>query len=501
MGPGWCGRLLRVSSEAVAGGRLPLALASQFKHAISSVRWSMKRPASWSSSKCVKNAASTAAWLSRSWAFQLLGGHDGEVRVLLTDGSGLTSRQVATHLRAVGHEVEVLSPDRLALTRFTRHVRRLHAVPAYGNDPLGWLDAALAVFRDGGFQVLYPTQEQVAVLAASAQRLAAERVATAVPAFDSLVKVQDKLSAYATLAESGLPQPDATVCDGAGLAGWRRLPVFVKAPIGTATAGVRYVTTPAELKSLVTEWEAENLFADGGVLIQSPVAGQLVMVQTLFCKGRLVAFHANLRVREGARGGASHKQSIDLPEVREHLEVLGDHLVWHGALSVDAILTDDGPSYIDINPRLVEPGNAWRAGVDLVGPMLDLATGVEPRKQPVGTPGVLTHQLLLAILGAAQHQHTRRAVLAELVDALGHRGAYHDSTEELTPLKHDLPAAAPLVIAACATLAWPATWRWFSSSAVTNYALTNTGWQKILAYHAAQIDTQNDEPVHRTQRP
>src|SRR6516162_5914326 len=89
MGPGWCGRLLRVSSEAVAGGRLPLALASQFKHAISSVRWSMKRPASWSSSKCVKNAASTAAWLSRSWAFQLLGGHDGEVRVLLTDGSGL----------------------------------------------------------------------------------------------------------------------------------------------------------------------------------------------------------------------------------------------------------------------------------------------------------------------------------------------------------------------------------------------------------------------------
>ena len=55
MGPGWCGRLLRVSSEAVAGGRLPLALASQFKHAISSVRWSMKRPASWSSSKCIKS--------------------------------------------------------------------------------------------------------------------------------------------------------------------------------------------------------------------------------------------------------------------------------------------------------------------------------------------------------------------------------------------------------------------------------------------------------------
>jgi biotin carboxylase len=423
------------------------------------------------------------------------------VRVLLTDGSGLTSRQVATHLSVIGHEVEALSPDRLALTRFTRHVRRVHAVPPYGIDPFAWLDAALGQFREGGFDVLYPTQEQVAVLAASAQRLAAEGVASAVPTFDSLVKVQDKLSAHATLTELRLPQPDATICDAAGLAGWQRLPVFVKAPIGTATAGVRYVTARDELKSLAAEWEAEDLFADAGVLIQSPVAGELVMVQAVFCHGRLVASHANLRVREGARGGASHKQSIDLPEVRQHLEALGEHLVWHGALSLDAILTDDGPSYIDVNPRLVEPGNAWRAGVDLVGPMLDLATGVEPRNQPRGTPGVSTHQLLLAILGAAQHQQARRAVLAELVDALAHRGEYHDSTEELTPLRHDLPAAAPLVIAASATLAWPATWRWFSSSAVTNYALTNPGWRKILAYHAAQTGTQNDKPARRTQRP
>ncbi len=38
------------------------------------------------------------------------------VRVLLTDGSGLTARQVATELSLAGHRVEVLTPDPLALT-------------------------------------------------------------------------------------------------------------------------------------------------------------------------------------------------------------------------------------------------------------------------------------------------------------------------------------------------------------------------------------------------
>lgn len=79
------------------------------------------------------------------------------MRVLLSDGSGLTSRQVATQLAAGGHEVHLVSPDPLCLARFTRHVRRVHAVPPYGRNPFGWLEATLAVLR-GGFDALVPTQ-------------------------------------------------------------------------------------------------------------------------------------------------------------------------------------------------------------------------------------------------------------------------------------------------------------------------------------------------------
>ena len=81
--------------------------------------------------------------------------------VLLTEASGLTSRQVATRLGELGHEVELLSPTALCLSRFTRYVRRVHRVPAFGRDPFAWLDAAVSVASARGVDVLFPTQEQV----------------------------------------------------------------------------------------------------------------------------------------------------------------------------------------------------------------------------------------------------------------------------------------------------------------------------------------------------
>ena len=91
------------------------------------------------------------------------------IRVLLTDGSGLTARQVATQLSTNGHLVEVLSPDPLALTRSP--VMSTKSTGYRRSGPILSLLArrSLTVYRSGGFDLLFPTQEQVAVLSASAQ--------------------------------------------------------------------------------------------------------------------------------------------------------------------------------------------------------------------------------------------------------------------------------------------------------------------------------------------
>jgi biotin carboxylase len=419
------------------------------------------------------------------------------MRILLSDGAGLTARQCATLLSLAGHEVEAVCAESLCLCRFTRHVAAVHRVPPCGIDPFGWLDATLEVAARRGAEVLLPVQEQAAVIALAQDRIRAAGLATAVPAFSVLARVQDKISAFRTLARLGLPQPPAYVADSAGpLTG--PFPAFVKTPIGTASAGVFRVSTEAEARALAARCGREGVFASGGLLVQQPATGALVMVQAVFAHGSLTAFHACGQVRQGAGGGSSHKRALRIPEARRAMESLGNGLGWHGALSADMILTPQGPVFIDVNPRLVEPVNAFCSGVDLVGALLSAATGRDVRiaRSPRGWDAAATHQLLLAVLAAARDRG-RRGVLAELRAAATRRGDYQESIEELTPPRGDPAAVLPVAVAAAATLARPGAWRSFTGGSVAAYALTPSAWRQLMAAASGAAATAADAPERR----
>ena len=312
------------------------------------------------------------------------------MRVLLSDGSGLTARQCATLLARAGHEVGVLVPAGLALTAMTGAVRHRHPVPVFGPDPLGWARAALAVLDTGYYDVLLPTQEQVAVLSLIADEVAARGVATAVPPFAALRRVFRQARRRALLTELGLPRPPATIARTPDELRAAALPAYLKAPVATASTGVRLVCSPAELPAAAEVMVELDAYRLGGVLVQRPVPGPLLMVQAVFAAGELLALHANRRDRTGSGGGASHKTSVDPAPVRPAMELVGAHLGWHGALSCDVIDGPDGPVIIDVNPRLVEPGNAAAAGLDLVGALLEVAAG-QPRPAAPGPPGRAHH--------------------------------------------------------------------------------------------------------------
>jgi predicted ATP-grasp superfamily ATP-dependent carboligase len=407
------------------------------------------------------------------------------VRILLTEGAGLTSRQVATRLDRLGHDVSAAVSDPLCLARFTRHVRTLHRVPDFGPAPLVWFDRLLDVASRSHIDVIFPTQEQVTVLSHQLPRLLQAGLVTAVPPFASLEQVQDKLSALRTLARLGVPQPHTVVVqDPSGAAGWNSFPAYVKAPVGTGSAGVRRVTDAAGLADAVRHFMAAGALTDGGVLVQEALIGTFVMAQCIFDTGSLVAFHANERVQEGANGSAAAKASIDAPGLRAELARLGQALDWHGALSVDAIVVDAQAHVIDVNPRLVEPGNALAAGTDMVSALLAVATGTGTSgttavTSPPSRVGVCTHQFLMALLGAAQRTGRRRCVLAEIVQRLRRRGVYARSAEELLPWRGDRRTVILPVAAALATLIRPSMWRSFTDGAVSRYALTAHGWRQL----------------------
>ena len=148
-------------------------------------------------------------------------------------------------------------------------------------------------------------------------------------------------------------------------------------------------------------------------------------------------------------------------------------------------LTAEGPRFIDINPRLVEPANAFVSGVDLTGALVEVARSGTAARQPPGNPGARTHQALLAILGVAADSGRRRDILRELLQALTRSGPYRHGIEELTPVRWpgtgvDPVTAIPAVAATLATLIRPAAWRHFAAGATSAYSLSPAAWQALL---------------------
>ena len=96
------------------------------------------------------------------------------------------------------------------------------------------------------------------------------------------------------------------------LAKIERYPVFLKQPVSTASSGVRRARSEAELRNAARDFGLGRQ----KLIAQEAASGRLAMIQALADDGRLVAFHANIRIREGAGGGASVKESFRCPRWR-----------------------------------------------------------------------------------------------------------------------------------------------------------------------------------------
>lgn len=206
---------------------------------------------------------------------------------------------------------------------------------------------------------------------------------------------------------------------------------------------------------------------------QAPAAGEYGQVQALFQHGRLVAAHTSVAIGAGAGGSAAARLSVDHPAAREYVTRLGEHLRWHGGLTLDYFHVGGQPQFIECNPRTVEPGNAARAGIDL--PALTIALsrdGPLPGRPVTGRPGVRTRGALALAIGAAERYRSRAAVLGVLGKCALRRGETGRAAEVLTPIVRDPPSALPLGAATILLLANPHRATTISSGAVSSYSIS-----------------------------
>jgi len=379
------------------------------------------------------------------------------LRILVPEGSSTSAREAITILGLAGHHVEVCDPSPWCLARYSRFVRKFHRCPGLRRDPAGFLAFIERLIAAGRFDVLLPTHEQGFLFARLRERFEG-RIAVALPPFENYRTAHSKAGFSRLLARLDLPQPPTRILRSQSEPrGMVRFPAVVKTSVGTASRGIRFVHNESELASALQEMDASGAFTDE-VLVQDMIAGTTEKAQSVFCRGRLVGFHAYRQVAPGVGGGEAIKESVSRPVVRAYLEKLGAALDWHGALSVDAIMPDDGsaPLLIDCNPRLVEPFNALAAGTDLVAQLVRVSLGESPAALPEGRAGVLTHLGMQALLGLASRGGSRRDLVREFRRLLDHGGPYAASTEELTPVLHDGLGAVPLLMTFALLLASPA---------------------------------------------
>ncbi|QPF84663.1 hypothetical protein IC762_34590 [Bradyrhizobium genosp. L] len=378
------------------------------------------------------------------------------LRVLLPEGSSTSGREAVTILGMAGHHVEVCDPSRWCLARYSRFVRKFHHCPGLRSDPFGFLRFVERLLAAQHFDVLLPTHEQGFLFARAAARLM-PRAGLALPDFAAYRTVHGKAGFSRLLDRLGLPQPPTRIVGSADeLREAIRFPSVVKTSIGTASRGIWFVRDTGDLNRALYDLESAGDFA-GEVLVQDLITGTVEKAQSVFCRGRLLGFHAYRQVAPGIGGGEAIKESVSRPAIGSQLETLGAHLGWHGALSVDVMMPLDSatPLLIDCNPRLVEPFNAYRAGADLVDLLLRVSLGETSTPLAESRDGVRTHLAMQALLGSASRDGTRRDLIRECGRIAAGKGAYRGSSEELTPVRLDWPSAVPLAMTAALLLTSP----------------------------------------------
>ena len=237
------------------------------------------------------------------------------------------------------------------------------------------------------------------------------------------------------------------------VAALKLFPGYLKADYSTAGQGVWHVTNFAEQDRAAQALETQGLL-DGTheVVVQEEAPGVLCQAQAVFAQGHLLALHCTQTRGVSVGGGHAARMGVDHPQVREHLVTLGQALGWHGPLALDYLFdeTSGQLSYIEANPRLVEPMNAVLSGVNLADLTVQVALGVAGSTDKIarGAAGKRSHSLMALLLGSADHGGSRRDLLRAIAQAMAGRGIFAESTEDLTPFCTDPLSTIPFAVVA-----------------------------------------------------
>jgi len=324
------------------------------------------------------------------------------------------------------------------------------------------------------YDVVLATHEQGFLLARVRNEIQ-ELAGLALPEFSTINQMQGKADFVRTLDELNLPYPQTSIVrTRAQLQQTQKFPCFVKLAHSTAGMGVFRVADSSELDIVTRRLESEGrLDGETEILVQQTGLGKLSIVQSVFQHGKLVGTHCAQARVQGVGGAPMARESVWHPHVIEDIRKLGQHLNWHGALFIEYFHDADSNEveYMEANPRIGETFNATRCGVNLCEQLVRVSLGEEVPPLPPGEIGIRTHQSFMIAMSAATKGLNRRQLVTDLYDACTSTNDFHDSEDELTRWKDDLPSVIPAAAVVLQLLLSPRSASRIVEKTVANYSL------------------------------
>ena len=394
-------------------------------------------------------------------------------KILLSEGSSLSARQTLTILGLSGYSVGVCDPNPWCVSRFSSFAKRFYRCPAFNDQPLDYVRFVAGVALQDGYRVLIPVHEQAYLLAKYKHLISTPMALADFPAFQ---KVQGKVAFAQVLQTLSLPQPAFQIVDDLSqVRDCSEFPFYLKTNFGTAGNGVWRIDNVVIRNQVIEKMISEDIARENKLMIQRQADGHLCQVQAIFNQGQLWALHCTQTRGTSLGGGHSARTSVDHPVVCEHVRVLGDYLGWHGPIALDYIYDESAaqPYYLEANPRLVEPMNAYLSGINFLELAIQAALRIGgPVDQPLlGKPGVRSHSLMAILLGLANEGSPRRDLIRAIIQSIKNQGIFNDSQEDLMPLSLDLVSTIPFLVVLTQLLINPQRANKIAKQSIDSYSL------------------------------
>lgn len=322
------------------------------------------------------------------------------MRVLITSSRMPFALGMVRQLAAAGHEVYAADDYERSPGSHSKYLSGHFVYPSPRRETEAFIDALERIIAEAGIDVVVPAFEEAFFISTQRDRLA-QHASIFVAPFAALARLHDKSAFERLVRELGLPIPETVVVSSdaeLGDAIGRFDRYFGRAVF--SRGGVDLLTNAGPLAGHLDPADVHPTRQLPWV-IQPFVEGETVCTYSTVHDGT-ISSHLMYRIpRQWHHSTGIQFESIDGMESLRLIEPLVKRLGYTGQISFDFLVTDDGLSFVECNPRATDGA--------LLLPPDQIARGLfGPDADTFLLPPGETEQLELALVGDAFSDHFKR---------------------------------------------------------------------------------------------